>query len=382
MDLKDVIITNIENQPTTKHIYIELKKSEQRCPSCGEWTSKVHDYRNQIVKDIDMFGCHTLLHLRKRRYICTCCGKRFYEKNSFLPKYQRTTTRLWGHVLSLMGAVKSMKQVAKETNLSSTSVARIFDNVSFGRPNLPRVIGIDEFKGNSGGEKFNCILTDPDKHKILDVLQKRQSEALCEYFSHFPNRDQVELVTMDMSSLFRSVARFNFPNAKIIADKYHVVRQVTWAFENVRKRIQREFSKLNRVEMKRSRRLLLKRQKDLKEEEVFKVSQLLFMSKDLGEAYYLKERFYEMMESKDVYEAERKLKEWILHANVSNLKEFKKCRNTFMEWKEEILNAFRYNLTNGYTEGCNNKIKVIKRTAFSLTNFERFRKRILYINSN
>ena len=88
------------------------------------------------------------------------------------------------------------------------------------------------------------------------------------------------------------------------------------------------------------------------------------------------------MESKDVFEAEKKLKEWFMHANVCDLKEFNKCINTFHEWEEEILNAFRYHLTNGFTEGCNNKIKVIKRTAFGLRNFERFRNRILYITSN
>lgn len=382
VDLKDVIVTKVENISNFKHIHIELERTPQKCPACGNWTSRVHDYRNQVVKDIDILGLHTLLHLRKRRYVCTSCGKKFQEHNTFLPKYQRTTTRLWNYVLALCSDVKSMKQIGKETNLSGTSIARIFDNVSYSLPTLPDIIGIDEFKGNSGGEKFNCILTNPDKRNVLDILPKRTSEALYEYFSQFENRDKVKIVTMDMSTLFRSVVRNSFPNAKIVADKYHVVRQVTWAFENVRKRIQKQFEKENRVEMKRTRKVLLKRQRDLTEEEAIKVSYLLLTSKDLGAAYYLKERFYEVMESKDVFEAEKKLKEWFMHANVCDLKEFNKCINTFHEWREEILNAFRYNLSNGYTEGCNNKIKVIKRTAFGLRNFERFRNRILYITSN
>ena len=56
--------------------------------------------------------------------------------------------------------------------------------------------------------------------------------------------------------------------------------------------------------------------------------------------------------------------------------------DTFLKWEKEILNAFKYNLTNGYTEGCNNLIKVIKRTGYGLRNFNRFRKRILYITES
>lgn len=380
--LKDAIVTEVKEFNLSKHIYITLKRKIQICPKCGAETDKVHDYREQTVKDVSAFGLMTYLHLRKRRYVCTICRKRFQEKNTFLPKYQRTTNRLWANVISSLGDVKSMKQVAKENNISCTSVARIFDNVGTANiSRLPSVIGIDEFKGNSGGEKFNCILTNPAKHQILDIMPKRKSEDLFEYFSAYPNRKDVRIVTMDMSTLFRSVAISAFPNAEIVADKYHVVRQVTWAFENVRKRIQKSLSEEGRVKLKGSRRLLLKRKADLTAEEMHSVATYLYYSKDLGAAYYLKEKFYEFMDSENETEAREKLKEWFIHANAANLDEFKKCMDTFLNWENEILNAFRYNLTNGYTEGCNNLIKVIKRTGYGLVNFERFRKRILYITS-
>lgn len=381
--LKDVIITNVEEYEYSKHIFITLKRKIHICPECGCETDRIHDYREQIVKDISIFGLKTYLHIRKRRYVCLDCGKRFYEKNSFLPRYQRTTQRLWANVITALGDVKSMKQIAKENNISGSSVARIFDNISTKTiSKLPKVIGIDEFRGNSGGEKFNCILTNPSKREILDIMPKRQSEDLYKYFSTFSNRNEVKIVTMDMSILFKSVVSTAFPNAEIVADKYHVVRQVTWAFENVRKRIQKSLPKDSRIRLKGSRKLLLKRQRDLSTEEKYYVSNYLFISKDLGAAYYLKERFYDFMESKNEVEAREKLKEWFVHANIANLKEFRTCMDTFLKWEKEILNAFKYNLTNGYTEGCNNLIKVIKRTGYGLRNFNRFRKRILYITES
>lgn len=68
-----------------------------------------------------------------------------------------------------------------------------------------------------------------------------------------------------------------------------------------------------------------------------------------------------------------------MHVGVTELNRFKKCVNTFVDWNEEILNVFETGLTNGYTEGCNNRIKVLKRNAYGVRNFDRFRKRILHV---
>ena len=89
LNLEDVIITKVENISEEVHVYLELPRTKHRCPACGALTDRVHDYRMQIIKDIPL-GRTTLLHLRKRRYLCDC-GKRFFEKNTFLPKYYSTT---------------------------------------------------------------------------------------------------------------------------------------------------------------------------------------------------------------------------------------------------------------------------------------------------
>lgn len=380
--IKDVILENVEEINYEKHIYFTLRRQIHICPNCCSETNTIHDYRVQVVKDCSSYGAKTYLHFRKRRYVCGNCGKRFFEKNSFLPKYQRTTQRLWANTLNSLSDVKSMKQVAKENNISGTSVARIFDNVSYGLPKLPSIISIDEFRGNSGGEKFNCILTNPSKKEILDIMPKRRTNDLLQYFGQFDNRNTVKIVSMDMSPLFRYVARLSFPNADIVADKFHVARQVTWAFENVRKRVQKDLGKASRIRLKNARKLLLKRSENLTEEEKHSVATYLEYRKELGKAYYLKEAFNKVLDSKDEKEAERMLKEWMLHVQIANLKEFNHCIKTFTEWKQEILNAFKYHISNGYTEGCNNLIKVIKRTGYGLRNFERFRNRILYISKS
>ena len=379
LEIKDAILLNIENTSNSKIIELKIKQQSVICPTCGNITSKVHDYRTQYVKDVPMLGFKTILKIHKRRYTCQACGKHFFENINILPKYQRTTNRLWGYVLSELHQTYSMKSIAERVSLSQTSIARILDYTSFSLNTLPEVIAIDEFRGNAGNEKFQCILTNPKTHQILDILPRRRSEDLYKYFSKFDNRRDVKYIVMDMSSLFRSVIKNCFPNAIIIADKYHVQRQVSWALENVRKRVQGEFHENRRKYFKRSRTLLLKKYSSLNEDELEQLSHMLELSKDLAKAYYLTQEFYEVMSSKNLEEAKKRLSNWYLHYQVAGLKEFDSAFRAFSNWENEILNIFRTNLSNGFTEGCNNKIKVIKRNAFGVRNFERFRKRILHV---
>lgn len=191
--LKDTILEKAEEIQGTKHIYLRMEKRIHHCPRCGTSTSKVHDYRWQVIKDIPAYGLYTKIHLRKRRHVCPCCQKKFAESVQFLPKYQRTTNRLWAYALHALSMEGSMKHIARQLNLSQTTVSRILDTATYSLHALPKVLSIDEFRGNSGGEKFQCILTDSQKKKVLDILPSRKAEHLYAYFSSFPERRQVKL---------------------------------------------------------------------------------------------------------------------------------------------------------------------------------------------
>lgn len=103
---------------------------------------------------------------------------------------------------------------------------------------------------------------------------------------------------------------------------------------------------------------------------------MLLQSSDLATAYHLKELFYTFMKSNDKAEAAKRLKYFILAAQASQLKEFQACLTMLGNWSAYFLNAFECPYTNGYTEGMNNAIKVIKRNAFGYRNFKNFRNRI------
>lgn len=382
LGLQGLIIEEVKNTDNKITIFAVKERTEQYCPCCGTATRTIHDYRTQIIKDIPAFGKAVEIYLRKRRYRCNHCQKRFAEENTFLPKYHRITSRLSAFVIHKLANECSFTSVAREVFLSVTTVTRIFDRVSYPKIiNLPKVLAIDEFKGNTWGEKYQCILTNPATGEVLDILPKRYEYYLTTYFKRFSyeERKQVKYFVSDMWKPYSELASTWFKDAVKIVDKYHWIRQVIWAFERIRKIEQKKFGKDYRIYFKNSRNLLLKRFNFLNDEQKQQVNVMLYSSVNLSRAHWYKEKFLEILDCRNKAEAKLAMKKWIEDAEESGLPDMEKCAKTIRNWYSGILNSFSVPYTNGFTEGCNNKIKVLKRNAYGYKNFNRFRNRILHM---
>ena len=379
LNLEDVIITNVENISDQLHIYIELPRTKHICPCCGAETDRIHDYRMQIIKDVPL-ARDTFLHLRKRRYRCNC-GKRFFEKNTFLPRYYRVTSRLLAEIIFAFKKVVSAKEIGCRFNVSAVTAMRYFNCFNKKLTTLPEVISLDEFKGNSGGQKYNSIIVNPKERTVLDILPNRFESDLVKYFSQFSNKNNVKYFICDMNPHFREVARTCFPQATIVADKYHVIRQVYWAMEKVRKNEQNKLPKQHRIYFKKSRNLLMKRIENLAPEEMDRLALMFEIAPRLADAYRIKNDFLTVIRSKSSADGKQRLADWLYSVEVMDLPEFQDCTKAYHNWFKEIVNAMDVPWTNGYIEGCNNKTKVLKRVSYGMRNFNHFRKRILFCNT-
>lgn len=381
--LQDIQVKKIEETTEKIEITLELHRKVHTCPKCGKETERIHDYRNQNIRDIRCFGREVTLHLHKRRYVCSC-GKRFYEENPWLARYQRETQRTTIAILQKCAAECSYTSIAQEFSISLPTVLRRVDLLGYCRPReLPEVLGIDEFRGNCSGEKFQCILTDIENHKVKDVLPTRFQNDLIDYFKKY-DRSSVKYFVSDMYKPYEEIAKTYFPQAVYVIDKYHWIRQAIWAFESVRKEVQKQFSKTHRKYFKHSRKLLLKRAAQLTEEQKQQVNVMLYASAELSNAYFIKERLYRILDQakekgyEDTDGIKKAFCEWIEDSLHSGIPAFVRCGKTYQHWLTPILNSFDCPYTNGFTEGCNNKIKVIKRNAYGVHKFSRFRNRILF----
>ena len=379
LNLEDIIITNVENICEELHISIELPRKKHICPACGSATDYVHDYRMQTIKDVPL-ARNTFLHLRKRRYRCTC-GKRFFEKNTFLPRYYRVTSRLVAEIIHAFEKVVPAKEIGCHYNVSAMTAMRYFRCVNHKPTELPEVLSLDEFKGNSGGQKYNSIVADSRNHKVIDILPNRYENDLIRYFSQFESRKNVKYFVCDMNPHFRQVGKICFKNAVVVADRYHVIRQAYWAMERVRKNEQNKLSTSFRKYFKKSKYLLMRPIEKLTGEEASKLALMLEISPRLADAYRLKNEFLTVIRSKSSAEGRKKLVDWLSSVEVMDLPEFRDCTKAYHNWFKEILNSMDVPWSNGFIEGCNNKTKVLKRVCFGMRNLRNFRNRILFCHT-
>ena len=130
LDLKGVIVKKVRYKKNFVKIHIELPIREQSCPYCKAKTTKIKDYRTQVIKDIPIRFKTTLLSYRKRRYQCKECGKTFYEKVHFLPKRARKTTRVTEFIVDRLKTKQSMKDIAQDADVSINTVSRILPSLA------------------------------------------------------------------------------------------------------------------------------------------------------------------------------------------------------------------------------------------------------------
>jgi len=378
LGMEDVIIEDYTVSDSAHKLVITMPRRTHICPVCGTETATVHDYRERQIVDLSIQNKRTILRYRRRRYQCPCCNKRFAELCSFAGRYQRFTSRVAIAIMDCLHTRQSMKDIARQTGTTVSGVARCLGLQPQTPPRLlPEVLSLDEFKGNVDGEKFQCILTAPLQHKVFDILPSRHTSTVQDYLKRFPNRNEVKAVVMDMNSGFRDVVRAFLPYAKIVIDRFHVVRYCTWAMDDVRRKLQKSLKPETRKYFKRSRKLLLAHHDKLSEEDRQAVSVMLGFSDSLHQAYALKETFYQFMASPDSTVGAQRLHDWLEAQRLLAIPEFKACARMLRNWKPYILNAFDLRVSNGFTEGCNNGSKTLKRVAFGFRNFRNFRARIL-----
>lgn len=236
LNLKGVIVKSIKNFENEVHICIEMPKREHCCPFCFTKTSKVHDYYTQTIKDIPIYFKPTKLIYRKRRYECPNCHKSFFEDCDLLAKYARRTTRLSGFVINELLNLTAQADVAKKCNVSTSVISKMLPYLAVSTSTLPRVLCIDEFKGNTGNYKYQVSLINWETHEVVDILKCRHKHELCEYFKKFPQEqlDNVEYFVTDLWETYKDIAFTYFRKAKIIADHFHFARYACDAVNNIR----------------------------------------------------------------------------------------------------------------------------------------------------
>jgi len=408
LGIKDKTITILKNYKDSingvVHHIIELKREKRphTCPVCGVETDAIHDYYKRKIKHIPIAGYNSIIIFHQRRYRCSC-GKRFNEDNLFVGKGNKISNTSKLFIMKEMKYKQSFTDIAKRLNISITTVIRYFRNHFVAkRVQLPEALCVDEFRGTTEESKYSFIMVDHDTGEIIDLLPSRKKKELLDYFGSIPlvEREKVKFVIMDLWIHYKEVVKKVFPNAIIIADTFHFIRHVYWAFNGVRTRIMNTSTGDDYYLLKKYWKSLIKRydelsngvyysrkfKKPVDQKEI--VDMCLNISPELNIAHILKEELFRIVESSNQENIYDELNNWISRAIQSNIPEFQEAVKPFINWNEEIMNSFIINpktnkkYSNGRIEGINNFVKTIKRISFGFKSFSLYKAKIIYNYTN
>lgn len=243
-----------------------------------------------------------------------------------------------------------------------------------------RILGVDEISVRKGHQNYALVLTDLERRCVLEVFDNRLQETFEQWLEGLSPQEKraVKVVSMDMWNPYRQAVRRKLPQARIVADRFHVVKQLNHQLNLLRRKLQREADEeLGRV-LKGSRWLLLKNRTELTLKEEKKLSLILEACPELRQIYLLKEEFRTIGNKiKDKRQAERFLLAWVYKAEATGSRYLRKFVKTLRNWWTEFLNYFDEGITQGFVEGTNRAIRGIINRAFGFRDFANFRLQVL-----
>jgi transposase len=352
-----------------------------RCLYCnGKRLRKKASFIRQ-VKHETIGHRQTLLRFKAHKFYCDECKRYFNQRFPGIGKHQRATERLHYQVFHQHTEGVSQQSLARDFKMGKATIERWYHKqylLAFqeikNQP-CPQVLGIDEhsFSKKQGYATTFCNLK---KHKIFDIVKGKSKKDLANYLDQLPGKDRIKVVCIDLSSSYRHLIQRYFPNAKIVADRFHVIRLMLHQCIQTYQEID--------PKMKYQRGLLAALRtnpENLTPQRLKKRDEYLKQQPAINAVYQFKRLLHRLLMKKTVQRKRcRRYIPFFLNMveglKHSPFKQLATLGKTLYQWREEVVRMWRFSKNNGITEGFHRKMKLIQRRAYGFRNFENYRLRV------
>lgn len=366
------------------HLWCEHEYDVAVCPRCQKAAGSGYDHKRRSVRHLEVFGMRSIIHFDKRRFDCEVCGRPFSERLSWLEPKRRQTEAYEAHIYQQVKKT-ARKHVAEAEGLSEGTVLDIFKRKAKEKqrgvePGPLRLLGVDEIAVRKGHKQYALVLTDLERRCVVAVFDNRSQATFEQWLEGLSQQEQraIKVVSMDMWNPYRYAVRRKLARAKVVADRFHVVKQLNHQLNLLRRKLQREADEALAEILQGSRWLLLKNRANLTPDEEEQLALILAAAPELRQVYLLKEEFRTIGNKlKDKKQAERFLKVWVYKAQATGNRYLLKFVKTLQNWWSEFLNYFDDGITQGFVEGTNRAIRGIIHRAFGFRDFANFRLQVL-----
>lgn len=351
------------------------------CPHCQAQDLRIKDCFYRWIRHESFGARRVLLYLRTRKFICKSCGRYFNERFPGILPYRRSTEAFRKEVFFKHHDGICQKTLAARLGIGQATIERWYQSLlelkltrSQNAP-CPRVLGIDEhfFTRKQG---YATTLCDLAHHKIYDVVLGRSEKAVAPAFEKLPDKRKVRVVVMDLSETYRSIARKYFPNAQIVADRFHVIRLVNHHFLKLWQAIDPQGRK-NRGLLS----LMRRHHHNLQPAQRLKLQDYFSHFPALLAVWDFKQKLCALLLVKQITQRRaRKLIPFFLRYTQelidSPFESLQTLGKTLQSWDKEIVRMWRFTRSNGITEGFHTKMELISRRAYGFRNFQNYRLRV------
>ena len=328
------------------------------CPHCGVIGLAPNGTRRVTYADLPIRGKPTFLDWDRQRFLCKACGKTSSDDHPELHQQFLMTMRLYDGI-GERSLRTTFAAVAADTGLDPRTIRRVFAEWSAAKMKIqpfitPTWLGMDEVHLL---KKARGVLTNLGENTMVDLLPDRSMKTMALRISQFEHKERIELVAMDMWRPYRRVIEDALPNAKIVIDKWHVLRMANEALERIRKSFRGGLTPARRRRLMHDRFLLARRERDLKPNERLILEAWCNEFKPLGAAWKAKEAFYAIYEQNDVpRHAREAYVAWQRTLTPEMKVAFQPLITAMGNWSGPVFNYFDYRITNAYTESLNRLI--------------------------
>jgi len=352
-------------------------KGREKCPHCG--SGKV--YGHGMCKPREVLhtwsnGKKVYLELHRRRWKCRDCKRTFAEGKGLVRSRSRLTRPAEAEALWQLKD-RNFSQVTRELGIGYGTLRRLLEReideeaLSFIQDENEIYLGIDEHSFRH--QELVHTVTEVKKRKMLGVLRDDRIATLKKFLSKVP-RSKVKEVCIDMKDGLRKAVEAVFPLARVVVDPFHVIADSNKRMDEAR-RIELDVYRKRQVQI--PKKIFLVGREKLTEEKKQKVDTLLEKYPGLKGFYWAKEKIRELYRQPSRGEATKLLENIIFNLKSADDAELIRWGNTLKHWREPILNHFDNHTTNGFTEGCNTKIKMLKRISYGLKSVEVYWRKML-----
>ena len=344
-----------------------------------------YDRKPRRVRDLSCGDSRVYLEVEVRRLDCRTCGKVKREQLDFVADNPLYTKR-FAYYVGRRCREAPIKDVATELKLDWHAVKALDQQYMeaqlkrAGRPG-PKAIGIDEIAIRKG-HSYRIVVSDLIRRRAIWFGGEDRSEAsMAEFYAWLgPKKSsRIRLAVMDMWKPFRVVTAAHAPKAAILFDKFHVMRHLGEALDEVRKSEYRRLAGRDRRYIKGQKYTLLSRNENLTLDGKRALKKLLSANKRLNTAYVLKESFGQLWSYEREGWARRFFENWRVGLKWQRLKPYEKFAEMIDRHWDGIAAYCRpeNKVSLGFVEGLNNKIRVIQRRAYGLRDEQYLRLKIL-----